>query len=188
MSTSSKGLQSWRQKGGSSPHQDTPWKSEVGPQGSAVGIFPARCCKAPGAQGDSPMGGIALPSDLGRVAVGSICAFPIVSPGGWESAEARLLIGGRDSQAGEAPLRGDCKEGSVRKARVCPGSCAAFGTHTDMRESMRSQLRECWHPPRPRRAPIHPPSQCLAGRCHSHVTDEETRPGEVVTSPRSHSW
>lgn len=71
------------------------------------------------------MGGTALPSDLGRVAVGSLCAFPIASPGGWESAEARLLIGARGSQAGEAPLRGDCEEGRVRKAWVGPGSCAA---------------------------------------------------------------
>lgn len=65
------------QEGASSPRQDTPWKFEVGPQGSTVGIFPARCCKAPGAQGDSPMGGIALPSDLGRVAA----PFPSDCPG-----------------------------------------------------------------------------------------------------------
>lgn len=75
--TGSKGLQSRWQEGASSPRQDTPWKFEVGPQGSAVGIFPARCCKAPGTQGDSPMGGIALPSDLGRVAA----PFPSDCPG-----------------------------------------------------------------------------------------------------------
>ena len=122
-----------------------------------MGIFPARCCKASGTQGDSPVGGIALPSDLGRVAAGSLCSVPIFSPGDWDSAEARLLTGGRGSQAGEAPLRGDLRREGLERRRCALGAVQPLAlTQTYGKTCIPSSLSAGMLPAPSRSPPIHP--------------------------------